>query len=429
MNEAKTEFDYSGKRIFLDSLNKGQNQVFILFSRKYAKDGCGLHHSVDSVDGQEYLHTQFEPSYASKMFPCFDQPNIKGVLSLKVLAPADWLVLSNENSQYTGPLNTKQTVFEFGVTSNTVFHDFITTKTISTYLYAVCAGPYYEYREDINEIGIPLGVYCRQSIKQDLTPSIYINWTIQGFKFYQSFFDIPYPFTKYDQVFVPEFNFGAMENVGCVIYRESLILKPETSKLDQCRVCNVFLHEMAHVWFGNLVTMNWWDDLWLNESFATFISHLAQSVCLEDTMVWDTFLRMKNVAYHSDKLITTHPVSLTVENTSKAESIFDAISYGKGAALLKQLFFLVGEQKFKEGIHWYLSRNAWKNTTFEDFIAAMSGEENMKEWGKSWVKSAGVNTLCANYTVEQGKIASFEVLQTANEHTPGLRKHTFLIQL
>ena len=178
-------------------------------------------------------------------------------------------------------------VFKYGCKSNIAFHTFQPTKRISTYLYALCAGPYHEYRQ---EGPIPLGLYCRQSLSHLLIPDKYIEWTLAGLSFYESFFGIPYPFSKYDQVFVPEFNFGAMENVGCVTYREIVLIREDTSDVDISRFCNVFLHEMAHMWFGNLVTMDWWEDLWLNESFATFVAHLAQSECIKDPQIWELFL-------------------------------------------------------------------------------------------------------------------------------------------
>mmetsp|Transcript_17088 Transcript_17088/g.16965 ORF Transcript_17088/g.16965 Transcript_17088/m.16965 type:complete len:690 (+) Transcript_17088:656-2725(+) len=327
-------------------------------------------------------------------------------------------------------------IFQLRETSSYTLRNFEETSIISTYLVAVCAGPYYEVRYDSNEINIPLGFYCRKSLKEILNPELYLSWIIPSFKFYQEYFDMNYPFKKYDQVFVPEFNSGAMENVGCVTYREDYLFRDPPSAVEKCRVANVFLHEMAHMWFGNLVTMVWWDDLWLNESFATFMSHLNYSKTLSSEYpdVWLGFLKRKRAGYVLDQISTSHPISTIVQDTSQTSTNFDAISYIKGAAVLKQLCFIVGHELFKRGIQRYLLVYKHGNAVCKSFIDAIDEEIlnanvefDIQGWADSWIKTAGINTLEAVYEVENGVISSFRIKQSADIRFPELRRHKILI--
>jgi aminopeptidase N len=317
---------------------------------------------------------------------------------------------------------------------------FKTTSKISTYLYAICAGPYEEFRHDDNEVSIPLGLYCRKSLKKYVVPERYFTWTVAGFKFYQSFFGINYPFTKYDQIFVPEFNFGAMENVGCVTYRDQYVFKDPPSQVQLARCCDTFLHEMAHMWFGDLVTMKWWDDLWLNESFATFMSHLCTDKALGEMfpMVWSEFLNLKGWGYETDQLTTTHPIHTPVLHTGETETNFDGISYAKGSAVLKQLYFLVGHDCFQAALQKYMQHFKFSNAVFDDLIRFLDEEVrhrgldiDLHEWAESWVNTSGLNEVQALVSLDtEGKVSELKVRQTPALADHGtLRKHKIIVEV
>lgn len=425
---AVAEISWTNGKLHLGSLPQGANQVIVRFKNDYAKNGCGLHHFVDPEDSLEYLYTQFEPFYAHRMFPCFDQPDIKAELQLSVAAPAEWKVISNtpiigsEDSDLTTGEGEAVTVFK-------------PTLRISTYLYALCAGPYAEFRINENESGIPLGFYCRQTLAKYMVVERYSIPTIRGFVFYNEFFNYVYPFEKYDQIFVPEFNFGAMENVGCVTYRDQFLFKDPPSHNQLMSVCHVFLHEMAHMWFGNLVTMKWWDDLWLNESFADYICMYASSKVMaqEHPETWQYFLVRKGWGYATDQLPTTHPISLICSHTAQVDTLFDGISYSKGAAVLKQLNFVVGEDNFRAGLRNYMQKFQFSNATFDDLITELNAEteHDMHEWANSWVKTAGLNEVEPVITASaEGLIERFEIVQTpALSQHPTLRSHKILVEL
>jgi len=444
VNEANKEVDWKDNRITLHDLVEGHNTVEIWYENKYSNDGYGLHKYVDPADNEIYCYTQFEPFAANRLLPCFDQPDLKATLNLWVTAPADWIVVANENA------TEKTTPDLFSdppprpsdqptPTEPETLHIFPTTPKISTYLYALVAGGYEEFRKDENDVQIPLGLFCRKSMKQYLVPERYFHWTVEGLKFYNDFFGIKYPFNKYDQIFVPEFNMGAMENVGCVTYRDQYIFKDPPSYVQLIRVCDTFLHEMAHMWFGNLVTMKWWDDLWLNESFATFMSHLCVDLQLgsEYPSSWREFLGMKGWGYATDQLSTTHPISTPVRDTNETESNFDGISYAKGSSVLKQLYFLVQHNTFKMAIQKYMNDFQFKNAEFSDLIKYIAEETtsaglgiDIHEWAESWVKTAGLNEMLPIIEKDaSGKVTRFAVKQTpALEEHPTLRNHKIIVQ-
>lgn len=430
INGSSAQIRYENCHLYLPNLHSGQNTVSITFHNNYTNDGCGLHRFVDKADGEEYLYTQFEPFYAHKAFPCFDQPDIKATFQLTTRSPADWMVISNEVVESVSAIEE----------SSEVVRNFKTTAKISSYLYAICAGPYEEFREDDNELDIPLGLYCRKSLASYLIPERYFHWTIQGFKFYNDFFGIKYPFGKYDQVFVPEFNFGAMENVGCVTYRDQYVFKDAPSEVQLSRVCDTFLHEMAHMWFGDLVTMKWWDDLWLNESFATFMSHLSTITNLgkEYPWVWRNFLSRKGWGYSTDQLSTTHPIHTHVEHTGQTETNFDGISYSKGSAVLKQLYFLVGPDVFRTALQNYMHEFQYRNAEFEDLINKLAAEVerqglgiDLHAWAESWVKTTGLNELTPELVLDsEGNISKLLVHQSpATPQHPTLRSHKIIIEV
>ncbi len=297
---------------------------------RYSRTGEGLHRFVDPEDGAVYLYSHFEPAEAKRMFACFDQPDLKATFAVHVTAPFDWQVVSNTGGR----------TIEAGDAGSQLVH-FEPTKRISTYLVALVAGPYAKVTD--SHEGLPLGIYCRASLAQHLDADAIFAVTKQGFDFYHRVFDYPYPFDKYDQLFVPEFNAGAMENAGCVTFLEDYVFRSRTSRARYERRAETILHELAHMWFGDLVTMRWWDDLWLNESFATYISTLCQAEATEYTTAWTTFANTeKSWAYAQDQLPSTHPIAADMVDVAAVEVNFDGITYAKGASVLKQLVAYVG---------------------------------------------------------------------------------------
>ena len=440
VNHSSLEVAHKNNQIRLGQLLKGENSVEIAFHNKYSRDGLGLHCFKDPEDQEIYLYTQFEPFSANRMFPCFDQPDLKALFDFVVKAPASWKVVSNENPAQVGKDYERPMPAVPGYESDEeeLVHVFPGKFRLSTYLYALCAGGYVEHRHDVNEIGLQLGLFCRKSMDKYLVPERYFHWTVEGQKFYKQFFDFPYPFSKYDQVFVPEFNMGAMENVGCVTYRDQYIFKDPPSNVQLLRVCDTFLHEMAHMWFGNLVTMKWWDDLWLNESFATFMSSLAIDTQLHSTFpaAWREFLGSKGWGYATDQLSTTHPISTTVSSTTETETNFDGISYSKGSAVLKQLYFLVGGEVFQRAMARYMKRFQFSNAEFGDlikFIGAAAFEDNnpldINAWAQSWILTAGLNELTPVVRLVEGRIQELVIRQTpALPNHPTLRNHTIMVE-
>ena len=304
---------------------------------RYSNTGEGLHRFVDPVDNEVYLYSQFETADAKRMFACFDQPDLKATFDIMVSAPLNWRVISNGA---TGHVHGE---------GNAHVHTFVTTPRMSTYLVALIAGPYAHWSDTYSDDhgDIPLGLYCRASLAEFMDAERLFTQTKQGFGFYHNNFGVPYAFGKYDQLFVPEFNAGAMENAGAVTFLEDYVFRSKVTRASYERRAETVLHEMAHMWFGDLVTMQWWDDLWLNESFATFASVLCQAEATEYTEAWTTFANVeKSWAYRQDQLPSTHPVAADIPDLHAVEVNFDGITYAKGASVLKQLVAYVGLEEF-----------------------------------------------------------------------------------
>jgi aminopeptidase N len=395
------------------------NELVVDAACRYTNTGEGLHRFVDPVDGGVYLYSQFETADAKRMFACFDQPDLKARFGLSALAPADWVVSSNGAPRGTadGP-------------GGAVRHEFATTEPISTYLVALVAGPYAHWHDEhTDEHGtIPLGIYCRASLAAHCDHERLFAETKQGFAFYHRAFEVGYPFGKYDQCFVPEFNAGAMENAGCVTFLEDYIFRSRVTRYLYERRCETVLHEMAHMWFGDLVTMRWWDDLWLNESFATWASVLSQAEATEYTHAWTTFANIeKSWAYRQDQLPSTHPIACEIRDLEDVEVNFDGITYAKGAAVLKQLVAYVGLDGFLSGLRLYFKRHSWGNATLADLLGALetASGRDLSGWSAQWLETTGLNTLRPSYTVdEQGRYVGFAVLQGGARPGAGeLRTH------
>ncbi|GAA3362299.1 aminopeptidase N [Saccharopolyspora gregorii] len=392
------------------------NELVVRADLSYTNTGEGLHRFIDPVDGGVYLYSQFETADAKRMFTCFDQPDLKATYRITVHAPASWKVISNAPAEITG-------------TGDTRTHAFETTERMSTYLVALVAGPYAEWRDEFpGEDGqdpIPLGLYCRASLAEHLDAERLFTETKQGFAFYHKAFGVPYPFGKYDQCFVPEFNAGAMENAGCVTFLEDFVFRSKVTGYLYERRAETVLHEMAHMWFGDLVTMRWWDDLWLNESFATWASVLAQVGGTQYTSAWTTFASVeKSWAYRQDQLPSTHPVAADIPDLQAVEVNFDGITYAKGASVLKQLVAYVGLDNFLAGLRGYFERHAWGNATLNDLLLALeeASGRDLSWWSAQWLQTTGLNMLRPRFsTDDEGRFTEFTVVQ--NGARPGAGEH------
>ena len=397
----------------------GQNEVRIVFEHDYDHTGDGFHQFIDPEDGGEYLYTNFEPYACHRFFPCFDQPDLKASYALTVDAPAEWELIANTSEAEREALP-----------DGRLRRRFEQTERFSTYLFALIAGPYHVVRDDHH--GIPLGFYCRGSLAQYLDEDELFEVTRQGLDFYADFFGYPYAFHKYDQVFVPEFNFGAMENVGAITHSERMVFRDPPTENQRLGRAEVILHEMAHMWFGDLVTMRWWNDLWLNESFATYMAYLALSEATRFQSAWLAFNNgMKAWAYRQDQLVTTHPIAGQVPDTDATFLNFDGITYGKGAAVLKQLVATVGVQDFRDGMRRYFQRHAFGNTTLAEFIDAIDEgvERDLHAWAALWLETPSLNTISADWHAEGGALTAFALDQTAPDDYPTLRPHQLDIAL
>ena len=372
---------------------------------RYSNTGEGLHRFVDPVDEHVYLYSQFETADAKRMFACFDQPDLKATFDITVTAPGHWEVISNG-----APVAVQQR-------GDHKVHTFATTPRMSTYLVALVAGPYARW-DDVysDEYGeIPLGLFCRASLAPYMDHERLFTETKQGFGFYHCNFGVPYAFGKYDQLFVPEFNAGAMENAGAVTFLEDYVFRSKVTRYSYERRAETVLHEMAHMWFGDLVTMRWWDDLWLYESFATFASVLCQADATEYSEAWTTFANVeKSWAYRQDQLPSTHPVAADIPDLHAVEVNFDGITYAKGASVLKQLVAYVGLEQFLAGLRDYFTAHAFGNATFDDLLGALerASGRDLSDWGRQWLKTTGLNSLRAEFDVDdEGRFTRFAVRQ------------------
>ena len=414
---------FDGARVQLPALAEGENSLRILATGRYMNTGEGLHRFVDPVDDEVYLYTQFEVSDARRMFACFEQPDLKATYALNVTAPAHWRVISNAPTPAPTPAG-----------EGTATWDFAPTERMSTYLVALIAGNYQGGTGEVTTRDgrtIPMGVFARASLAEHVDAQNVIDVTRAGIDFYEEAFDQDFPFRKYDQVFVPEYNMGAMENPGAITYVEAYVFRSDVSDAVRERRDLTILHELAHMWFGDLVTMRWWDDLWLNESFAEYASTLASAEATRWTDSWTTFaLSEKGWAYQQDQLPSTHPVVADMVDLEAVETNFDGITYAKGASVLRQLVAYVGRDAFLAGVRDYFATHAFGNTQLSDLLSALekSSGRDLSGWSAEWLEVAGVNTMRAEFDLdEQGRFTRFVVVQTAPEQYPTLRSHRMAI--
>ncbi|YCN55851.1 aminopeptidase N [Rhodococcus erythropolis] len=387
---ASIPVEYDGSRIVLRGLG-GSNVVRVAAHGHYSRSGEGLHRFVDDADDQTYLYTQYEPADARRVFACFEQPDLKAPFTFEVTAPDGWEVLSNQPATRTLSVDGAQRV------------TFAPTLPISTYITVIAAGPYHRVASSWSrgELTVELGALCRASLAPHLDADNVFDITRQGLDFYAEHFDYPYPFGKYDQIFVPEYNLGAMENPGLVTFTEAYVFRGTATDEQHQRRANTILHEMAHMWFGDLVTMVWWDDLWLKESFADFMGSLVSAEATRFTDAWVAFaIKRKAWAYLQDQLPTTHPIVADIVDLEAAKLNFDGITYAKGASVLKQLVAFVGRDAFFEAARRYFKAHAFGNTTLVDLldVLAETSGRDVREWARIWLQTTGVSTLSLDGT-------------------------------
>ncbi len=418
---------YDGHRITfkISHLNPKENKIEIAFSHTYTSDGTGLYRFKDPADDATYMYTNFEPYDANKLFPCFDQPDLKATYELTVDAPKNWHVISSTLES------------SISASEGREIHVFPQTQPFSTYVFSLHAGPYAVWKSKADTI--PIRLFARKSLAKYVDHSEWFKITQQGLEFYSVQFGVPYPFKKYDQIIVPDFNAGAMENVGAVTFSERYVYRTRVTQDRRRSRADVILHEMAHMWFGDLVTMKWWNGLWLNESFATFMAATAVDKATDFKGSWPAFFAYEKIwAYWEDQLVTTHPIEVPVPDTDFAESNFDGITYGKGASTLKQLSFYIGQDEFTDGLQRYFQNYAYQNTTLGDFMKMLSeaSGQNLPSWQKTWLLTSGVNKVEAQWEcavdseTDKKTLSSFKLVQKAptvegisNNQLGNLRPH------
>lgn len=439
-------------RILLNNL-AAQNTLTVVAQCAYMNTGEGLHRFVDPVDQEVYLYSQFEVPDSRRMFTVFEQPDLKATYQFTVTAPARWQMVSNQPTPQPVPVgsNAEQASENSGLSAqalaamgtpgsrNVTGEDLATwtfapTPRMSSYITALVAGPYDVQRSQLTSSDgriIPMGVFCRKSLSQFMDADYIFDVTTKGFAFFESHFDYAYPFDKYDQLFVPEYNMGAMENAGAVTFTESYVFRSKvTDAVKERRVVTV-LHELAHMWFGDLVTMKWWNDLWLNESFAEWASTWATAEVTEWKGAWTTFAALeKTWAYRQDQLPSTHPIFAEIANLEDVYTNFDGITYAKGGSVLKQLVAWVGLDAFMTGVAQYFKKHAWGNTELTDLLSELeqTSGRDLSTWAKLWLETSGVNTLTPTVaTDESGVITEFVVTQSAPADYPTIRPHRMAI--
>ncbi|MDT0450317.1 aminopeptidase N [Streptomyces hesseae] len=417
---------FKDSRIALPGLAAGRNELKVVADCAYTNTGEGLHRFVDPVDQQAYLYTQFEVPDARRVFASFEQPDLKATFQFTVKAPEGWTVISNSPT----PERPADNIWRFEPTPR-----------ISTYITALIAGPYHSVHSTYEKDGqtVPLGIYCRPSLAEFLDADAIFEVTRQGFDWFQEKFDYAYPFAKYDQLFVPEFNAGAMENAGAVTIRDQYVFRSKVTDAAYEVRAETILHELAHMWFGDLVTMEWWNDLWLNESFATYTSIACQAYAPGSKWPhsWTTFANsMKTWAYRQDQLPSTHPIMAEIRDLDDVLVNFDGITYAKGASVLKQLVAYVGMDAFFQGVQAYFKAHAYGNTRLSDLLGALekTSGRDLSAWSRKWLETAGINILRPEITTDaDGVITAFAVRQEAPalpagaKGEPTLRPHRIAI--
>ena len=413
---------YSYEKWFItipaNELTAGKQSITIEYQRPYSTDGSGFHRFVDPENGEVYLYTDFEPYDANRLFPHFDQPDLKASYQLEVTAPAHWQIISATRET--------QIIENDGLK----VWSFPASAKFSSYVFSLHAGNYAVWEDDYQ--GMTLRLFARQSLAEYVKTDEWFTPTKQSFAFFNKYFEVEYPFGKYDQIMAPDFNAGAMENVAAVTFNETFISRGEKSTQAKMRLANVIAHEMAHMWFGDLVTMRWWNGLWLNESFATYMANLEIAEASDFENNWDNFYSgTKQWAYRTDDSVNTHAIELPVASTGDALTNFDGITYGKGASVLKQIPYYLGAENFRKGVSNYLKKFAYKNTALDDFMGELgkAAGKDLTQWTQEWLYNAGLNTIKVSYQCEADKITSLVINQSAPEGYPTLREQRVQVGL
>lgn len=415
------DFDYDGSFIWIDSkfLQVGVNQVLIDYTHRFSTTGNGLYRYVDPEDQKVYIYSNFEPYDANKLFPCFDQPNLKATYTLEVVAQNDWTVISSTREKSVTKIADSKAKWIFPESAK-----------FSPYLISLHAGPYHIFEGPKNPV--PLRLFARQSLAKYVDAKEWFKVSAAGFNYFNSYFKYKYPFKKYDQIIVPDFNSGAMENVASVTFSERYIKRGQQTVEQRESLANTILHEMAHMWFGNLVTMKWWNDLWLNESFATYMAAKALVEATEYKKSWlDFHVSEKQWGYYDDQLVTTHPIEAEISDTDEAFSNFDGITYAKGASVMNVLSYLIGPDKFREGVSEYFKKHEFGNTELKDFIGSLAtaAKKDLTSWQAQWLQTAGLNGLKPDFKCEGGKVTHFQLIQSVESGSESFRVHKAEISL
>jgi aminopeptidase N len=426
INGKPADYQYNG--FFLNfsehQFKTGSNQLLIKYTHPYSKDGGGLYYFKDPLDQTVYTYSDLEPYDANRIFPLFDQPNLKARFTLNVDVPANWQVVS-ANRETSITQQAERALWQFPQ-----------TLPISSYVISVHAGEYASF--DLgNYQGIDLRLFSRQSNAEYVPVDEWNQITRQGFAFFNDFFGVDYPFGKYDQLAVPDFNAGAMENVAAVTFADRYCCVAGVRSIsEKSFLKNAILHEQAHMWFGNLVTMDWWDDIWLNESFAEIAGYFALETVSDFDRPWLEFLwQRKTWGYRDDEYVTSHPIKGAIDNTDLVMSAIDGITYAKGGSALRQLKYYIGDDNFRIGLQNYMRKYAYKNTQFQDLLdelalaAADDSSVNINQWADEWIKTIGVNRVAAKLQCDSGNISSLQLIQTGSPINPQLRSHKLQVGL
>lgn len=396
-----------------EHLKPGKNTIVIAYNRPYATNGTGFHRREDSDTGDVYLYSDFQPYNANRMFPLFDQPDLKASFTLDVKAPKDWELISTTREHKIEDIGEQKHWF-FGETA-----------VIPAYVFSLHAGPYHKWEDNSGKY--PLRLFARKEVVEYIDAEFWFEATHKSMDFLERYFDVPYPYVKYDQIIVPDYNAGAMENVAAVTFNEdSFVVEEGMTKAEKEDLADTIAHEAAHMWFGNLVTMQWWNGLWLNESFASYMAIVTMDKGMNYEDAWTTFnANYKRWGYSADQRVTTHPIELPVADTDVAESIFDGITYGKGSAVVAQLSHYVGAEGFQKGLQNYMKKYAGGNTTLDDFMGelAKASGKDLTRWTKDWLYAAGVNTIYADVQCTNGKVSKATIYQNPDNAAKILREH------
>ncbi|EAS02858.2 peptidase M1 family aminopeptidase (macronuclear) [Tetrahymena thermophila SB210] len=451
-NNQVENIDWDGNFLKLKGVKQGRNEILVHYENKYDNDGNGLHSFIDE-DKKQYIYTNLAVIYCRRVFPCFDQPDLKGSFQLTAISPKDWIVLSNEipseKLDVSTHFNQKETIYSLEFIKQIIednssydLREFPESKPLASYLFGIMAGPYAEVKCKQTYKNIPMSLFTRESIMPHLLriSDFLFEVTNKSMEVYERIFGYDFPFNKYDQIYVPEFNWGAMENAGIVTFNDLYVYREEVDSVKLTKLANTTSHELSHHWFGNLVTMKWWNDVWLNESFADFISHYCLSQFQTTTRpmsdIWVAFNARKAWGYRTDEQVTTHPIAGSVPDTNTAENVFDGITYAKGAATLRQLFSLVSVENFSKAMKEYFHKFEWRSATLSDLINTVdeqfqqSGSSfSLSSWQKTWICKAGLNKCIPLFDPSSRDVNSKLVIKQTYtlEMHPTLRNHKMKI--